>query len=72
MRAQKEPTFNDEAKKFIMSLMAEKTLPVEIAVAVAEAKSKNSAVVEVKAGSGDANPDSKKNVLKEILHKANG
>ena len=72
MRAQKELAFNDDAKKFVMSLLADKTRPVEIAAAVAEAKSKNSAVAEAKAVSGDANPDSKKNVLKEILRKTKG
>ena len=55
-----------------MSLLAEKTRPVEIAAAAAEARAKKSVVAEAKAGLEDANPDPKKNVLKEILRKAKG
>ena len=69
MKAQKETVFNGEAKEYIMSLMAEKNKPVEIAAAVTD--DKNSAVADAKAGSENLKPDTK-NILREILRKAKG
>ena len=69
VKSQKETVFNDEAKEYIISLMAEKNKTVEIAAAVTD--DKNSAVADAKAGSEHLNPDTK-NIQREILRRAKG